>query len=211
MLRRIRALILLIFMAMGGVITTNAVFLQEGRHPAPYKDAHNSNTAGSQEKHVSSYDQKRRKRQRAVKVTPIPAVPVKPRTKPRPPRPGGLDTEALQAKLRASATNSINRNRQVVSRPAPKVEKPKKVARRIKPAVETVPPKNSRATIRLVQLGLDELGYDPGLIDGTMGDRTKIAIRQFEKDRRLPETGRISAALIKELRKVTGSSTLDIL
>lgn len=60
-------------------------------------------------------------------------------------------------------------------------------------------------------MGLDELGYSPGPIDGSLGEQTKVAIRQFEVHRDLPVTGRVSARLIKELRKVTGTSVLSVL
>jgi len=62
--------------------------------------------------------------------------------------------------------------------------------------------------IVLVQTGLAELGYDPGPIDGVLGERTREAIRQFQRDRRLPENGVISEALFQELRKITGLSSL---
>lgn len=62
--------------------------------------------------------------------------------------------------------------------------------------------------VQLVQRGLSELGYSPGAVDGVLGEATRNAIREFEADRGLPVTGGVSASVIKELRKVTGISTL---
>lgn len=83
---------------------------------------------------------------------------------------------------------------------------------RIKQAVEQ--PSTSSITggskqVRLVQDGLSELGYSPGPSDGVLGDQTEQAIRNFQQDRRLKVTGRITDALISELRKTTGISSLN--
>jgi hypothetical protein len=64
------------------------------------------------------------------------------------------------------------------------------------------------ARVILVQTGLAELGYQPGLIDGFIGESTRRAIREFETDRGLPETGKVSPRLLDELRKVSGVSRL---
>jgi peptidoglycan hydrolase-like protein with peptidoglycan-binding domain len=61
-------------------------------------------------------------------------------------------------------------------------------------------------TIRLVQTGLAELGYEPGEVTGEMSATTESAILAFEKDRQLPESGRISEALIEELSQVSDTS-----
>ena len=61
----------------------------------------------------------------------------------------------------------------------------------------------ARKIVTLVQKNLAELGYAPGRIDGVLGDATRRAIRGFENDRGVPEKGRISGKLIKELMKVT--------
>jgi len=65
--------------------------------------------------------------------------------------------------------------------------------------------------VQLVQSGLSELGYSPGPVDGVLGDQTRDAIRKFERDRRLPQSGEVSVRLIDELRKVTGLSVLSAL
>lgn len=63
--------------------------------------------------------------------------------------------------------------------------------------------------MQMVQRGLAELGYQPGPIDGELGEQTRQAIREFQKDRSLPETGVPSQPLIKELRKISGLTSLN--
>ncbi len=60
--------------------------------------------------------------------------------------------------------------------------------------------------IRRVQTVLAELGYLPGTIDGFLGEQTRDAIRQFERDRHLPITGDVTEALMAELAKTSGTS-----
>jgi len=60
--------------------------------------------------------------------------------------------------------------------------------------------------IRRVQTVLAELGYLPGTIDGFLGEQTRVAIRQFERDRGLPITGDVTEALMAELAKTSGTS-----
>ena len=64
-------------------------------------------------------------------------------------------------------------------------------------------------TIGLIQTGLAELGYDPGMVDGKMGEKTKQAIRDFQRDRSMDPTGQPTSELLSELRKVTGLTSLS--
>ena len=57
----------------------------------------------------------------------------------------------------------------------------------------------ARAIIRSVQDLLAKLGYKPGPVDGRLNQRTSRAIRKFEMDQALPESGRISGPLISRL------------
>ena len=54
---------------------------------------------------------------------------------------------------------------------------------------------------RAVQQRLVDLGYKPGKVDGMMGKRTRAAIRAFERDQGMPETGRPSPAVLAALSK----------
>jgi peptidoglycan hydrolase-like protein with peptidoglycan-binding domain len=61
-------------------------------------------------------------------------------------------------------------------------------------------------TVTRVQVGLAELGYEPGAINGQMGQQTRNAILKFERDRGIAPTGDISATLIAELEKLSSRS-----
>lgn len=70
------------------------------------------------------------------------------------------------------------------------------------------PEADSRARVRRVQTGLAELAYAPGAISGEMTRQTRNAIKEFQRDRKLPETGEITDDLIAELGKMSGQSEL---
>jgi len=61
------------------------------------------------------------------------------------------------------------------------------------------PEKVDLAQVRKVQERLVRLGYRPGPVDGRLGEKTRMAIRQFQKDRHLPVTGRIDNRFLKAL------------
>jgi N-acetylmuramoyl-L-alanine amidase len=50
-------------------------------------------------------------------------------------------------------------------------------------------------TVSGVQGRLNNLGYSPGAIDGIAGARTAAAVRAFQRDAMLPETGQIDEAV----------------
>ena len=63
--------------------------------------------------------------------------------------------------------------------------------------------------IRTVQQSLATLGYQPGRLDGRIGDETERAIREFEMDQGLVPTGRISAELFSRVAKsVSGQKSV---
>ena len=70
------------------------------------------------------------------------------------------------------------------------------------------PDAEQRATVRRVQTGLAELAYSPGAITGELNSETRSAIKAFERDRNMAETGEISDALMTELAKMSGQSEL---
>jgi hypothetical protein len=47
--------------------------------------------------------------------------------------------------------------------------------------------------VRQIQGILHEKGYNPGPIDGLMGNKTRTALRQFQSDQNLPVTGSVDA------------------
>lgn len=65
---------------------------------------------------------------------------------------------------------------------------------------------DQRAKVRRVQASLAEIGYSPGAINGEMSDATRNAIKAFERDKGLPETGVISQELLAALTKTETDS-----
>lgn len=65
-------------------------------------------------------------------------------------------------------------------------------------------PPTADPRIEAVQTILADLGYGPGSIDGRLSAETRRAIEDFEVDRGLPMTGRISRQLLNELSAVSG-------
>ena len=55
------------------------------------------------------------------------------------------------------------------------------------------------AIVAAVQRSLSASGFDPGPIDGVVGERTRLAIRSYQRTIGLTEDGRISATLIGKL------------
>lgn len=76
-----------------------------------------------------------------------------------------------------------------------------------KPGAQRGTPKSpeAREVVRDVQRQLAKLGYKPGAQNGALGAQTIKAIRAFEADQALPESGRISGPLIARLGRLAGS------
>ncbi len=58
--------------------------------------------------------------------------------------------------------------------------------------------------VKAVQQILADLGYAPGPIDGAMGSATERAVKAFQHDRKIAETGQINRELLREIKRVTG-------
>ncbi len=58
--------------------------------------------------------------------------------------------------------------------------------------------------MKAVQQILADLGYAPGPIDGAMGSATERAVKAFQHDRKIAETGQIGRELLREIKRVTG-------
>ncbi len=76
------------------------------------------------------------------------------------------------------------------------------------PASETGKVRSEQAEIvlRTVQQSLAALGYQPGKVDGRVGEETERAIREFEMDHGLDPTGRVSAELFSRLAKAVSNT-----
>jgi len=55
--------------------------------------------------------------------------------------------------------------------------------------------------MRAVQKRLAELGYKPGPVDGMAGPQTRAAIRSFQRDQGMPESGEVTPEVIDALSK----------
>lgn len=55
-------------------------------------------------------------------------------------------------------------------------------------------------TVAEAQFALDQQGYQPGPMDGIMGQRTVAALERFQRERTLPVTGRLDPATVRALR-----------
>ncbi len=73
------------------------------------------------------------------------------------------------------------------------------------PATSTAPAPGAKAEalIRSVQTSLAKLGYTVGRADGRLGEATIAAIRAFEKQQSMPDTGRISGDLVSRLTRLS--------
>lgn len=66
----------------------------------------------------------------------------------------------------------------------------------------------SRKVIVQAQQQLLELGYEPGPVDGKMGKGTASALKKFQNEYNIPETGQPDPETVKMLEKIGGSDSL---
>lgn len=58
---------------------------------------------------------------------------------------------------------------------------------------------NLNQAVSTLQSQLAARGYDPGPVDGVMGERTRAAIRAYQRDRQMPVDGQVTQALVSSL------------
>jgi peptidoglycan hydrolase-like protein with peptidoglycan-binding domain len=66
----------------------------------------------------------------------------------------------------------------------------------------------AQSVIQSVQTSLAKLGYKPGPINGRLTPETARAIREFEVDQALPESGRVSGPLVVRLARLDGEGRI---
>lgn len=152
--------------------TANALFFQQGRHPAPLFGPKAETPAAPAQAAAPS-------------TAPAPQIVALP-----PERPAELSSRkdvSAAAPQGRDAIGDLLRGG-VVSAPAadPKQEQVRSVA--------------------AVQRALNRLGYGPVKADGVYGSGTKLAIERFERDRKLPVSGEMSARVLKELAAASGTA-----
>jgi S1-C subfamily serine protease len=95
--------------------------------------------------------------------------------------------------------------------PAPAAPPPAQAQPTPAPAQPVAPtpqpgPAASSDEVRTVQNLLRIVGIDPGGNDGVLTDRTRDAIRQFQRQASLPADGRVTATLIARLSEAVGTA-----
>lgn len=94
--------------------------------------------------------------------------------------------------------NIIQRTRETAPTPSPQRGPPQQAGKGVSGA-----PTYDARLVRKVQSALLRLGYAPGPADGLMGPRTKRAIRRFQRDNGLRQTGVPSSVLLSRLNAGT--------
>ncbi len=56
-----------------------------------------------------------------------------------------------------------------------------------------------KKAIRNIQANLNNNGFDAGTPDGNMGDKTVSALKSFQKSVGLPQDGKVTDQVVKEL------------
>lgn len=94
--------------------------------------------------------------------------------------------------------------RAAVAAPAPIAEPRPAPAPRVAPPqpapVAPAPAPEARMTIGDAQRKLIDLGYKPGPTDGLWGPRTAAALREFQRDQKLRQSGQLDAETQEKLR-----------
>jgi peptidoglycan hydrolase-like protein with peptidoglycan-binding domain len=57
----------------------------------------------------------------------------------------------------------------------------------------------SSEQVRNAQQALQSKGMDPGPVDGVVGPRTQAALRAYQKDQNLPQTGQLDVQTLGKL------------
>jgi len=209
-------LVLFAFFGLAAFISYNAIYLQEGPHPAPFSaDVDTLNTGstriarggdrGVSRKHASSRAgiTARSETVRAVQRELIS----------RGYEPGPAD--GLHGLLTRAAVMAYqhDKNLPVTGSISDKLLKQillGAAGSKNASSAKMVIPEQTTAMIKAVQQILAKMGYEPGPVDGIMGAGTREAIKVFEKEQKMPVKGRISGALLNSLVKVTGAKLASI-
>ena len=78
--------------------------------------------------------------------------------------------------------------------------------RKVERPADRIPLMLSNETVRLLQEYLTALGYDPGPVDGVIGRRTVIALKQAQVDLKVAPTGEVTPELLELLRTVAAAA-----
>lgn len=189
----------IIAIAAGGVVWFNALWLQDGRHPAPlFAAAPTASHSRSPERTPArtriESTAKIQELQRGLRELGFYEGPVDGIDGPRTRTAIAAYQKAIGLNGTGTADEGLYRQVRLARRDVPPVP----------PMPPASPPPEPDPHLLAVQKVLADLGYAPGRIDGELGSKTEAAIARFERDHGLKVTGRMSAALIRKLSQVSG-------
>jgi hypothetical protein len=194
---------LIAFSAVSAIIA-NAIFLQKGHHPSPM---FGSSTVVAFPEPVPTVSPLPRPRPSDATLTSsdakldsrmIDSRPVNPVSEPKPsvvakpaePRGGDAMGNLVKATAAPATTQSVQRPPATIPH-----------ADKTDPLGDLIT--NTRR-VAAVQRALTEYGYGQLKPTGNVGSDTSAAIQRFERERKLPVTGKMSDRLVQELGAVTG-------
>lgn len=113
--------------------------------------------------------------------------------------------EASEKTLAALMTAPMRKAETRTPTPAPKpaAQTPAQAQAAAQPATTGSTSPNPK--LMAAQRALAKIGYGPVSIDGKMGTETRNAIKSFERDRNLPETGELGPQVVRALQQMTGA------
>jgi hypothetical protein len=119
--------------------------------------------------------------------------------------PAGVSLSAAQTTAQATGTTSAKPEQIIASRPvAGGAIAPQPVSvRRDDPIADLIAPQPS-PKVMAVQRALAEYGYGQIKPTGLVDEATSTAIQRFEREHKLPVTGRISERLVSQLTALVG-------
>lgn len=172
----IDAIGIVLLLIASGAILTNALYRQPGPHPAPIFSV----------------------KPRPVAIEPAEVVPPLPRTRPVAPVAAKADVPPVRQEAPAARPEPVARTS---ARPDPINDilsgvAPSKVAQ----AQAAAP----SPRVMKAQSALNDFGYGPVKATGIMDAATTAAVQKFERARKLPPTGQLSAKVLRDLATETG-------
>ena len=108
------------------------------------------------------------------------------------------DIEPYRSQLQADGRSRFVRSAPATARPSASTS----VSKPARPAPDTM--------VLVIQRRLNELGYNAGTPDGLFGDKTRSAIKAFQRDQRIAATGNADQALLTRLRQATKRSKIGM-
>lgn len=188
-----------IAMAAAGTVWINALWLQEGRHPAPLFAAAPQASQTRSSGHTARQTRveaaaRMRELQRGLRDLGFYDGPVDGIDGPRTRLAVAAYRKAHGLDATGWADEALRRHVRLASRDVPPVP----------PLLPAPSAPDEEQRIVAVQKVLAELGYAPGRIDGQLGSQTRAAIMRFERDNGLKATGDVSPALMQKLSAVSG-------